>query len=58
MIRVVLPGHLRTLARVDGEVTLRVEGHATQRARTIRALQSVSLGFEAGAAGVGSAQSE
>jgi molybdopterin synthase sulfur carrier subunit len=32
MIRVVLPAHLRTLARVDGEVTLHVEGHATQRA--------------------------
>jgi molybdopterin synthase sulfur carrier subunit len=31
MIRVVLPGHLRTLARVDGEVTLHVE-EATQRA--------------------------
>ena len=32
MIRVVLPGHLRTLARVDGEVKLDVEGLATQRA--------------------------
>jgi len=31
MIRVVLPTHLRTLARVDGEVELRVEGPATQR---------------------------
>jgi len=31
MIRVVLPAHLRTLARVDGEVTLDVEGQATQR---------------------------
>jgi molybdopterin synthase sulfur carrier subunit len=31
MIRVVLPMHLRTLARVDGEVQLRVEGKATQR---------------------------
>jgi molybdopterin converting factor small subunit len=31
MIRVVLPTHLRTLARVDGEVTLRVEGQPTQR---------------------------
>ena len=30
MIRVVLPTHLRTLARVDGEVTLEVEGPATQ----------------------------
>jgi sulfur-carrier protein len=32
MIRVVLPAHLRTLARVDGEVELRVEGEVTQRA--------------------------
>jgi sulfur-carrier protein len=31
MIRVVLPTHLRTLARVDSEVTLDVEGQATQR---------------------------
>ncbi|MBC6466577.1 MoaD/ThiS family protein [Actinomadura alba] len=31
MIRVVLPAHLRTLARVDGEVRLPVEGAATQR---------------------------
>jgi molybdopterin synthase sulfur carrier subunit len=31
MIRVVLPAHLRTLARVDGEVTLQVEGPVTQR---------------------------
>ncbi|MGH2395450.1 MAG: MoaD/ThiS family protein [bacterium] len=31
MIRVVLPAHLRTLARVDGEVTLEVEGPATLR---------------------------
>ena len=31
MIRVALPAHLRTLARVDGEVTLDVEGQATQR---------------------------
>ena len=31
MIRVVLPAHLRTLARVDGEVTLEVDGHVTQR---------------------------
>lgn len=29
MIRVVLPAHLRTLARVDGEVQLRVAGEAT-----------------------------
>jgi sulfur-carrier protein len=31
MIRVVLPAHLRTLARVDGEVTLDVRGQVTQR---------------------------
>lgn len=31
MIRVVLPAHLRTLARVNGEVTLKVEGPVTQR---------------------------
>ncbi len=31
MIRVVLPPHLRTLARVDGEVELEVDGPATQR---------------------------
>ena len=32
MIRVVLPAHLRTLARVGREVDVRVEGPATQRA--------------------------
>ncbi len=32
MIRVVLPAHLRTLAGVNGEVTVDVEGRATQRA--------------------------
>jgi molybdopterin synthase sulfur carrier subunit len=31
MIRVVLPAHLRTLAHVDGEVQLHVEGQATTR---------------------------
>jgi len=31
MIRVVLPAHLRTLARVDGEVTLDLKGEVTQR---------------------------
>ena len=32
MIRIVLPAHLRTLARVDGEVTVDVTGPVTQRA--------------------------
>ena len=31
MIRVVLPAHLRRLARVSGEVELDVEGQVTQR---------------------------
>ena len=31
MIRVKLPTHLRTLARVNGEVQLQVEGPVTQR---------------------------
>jgi hypothetical protein len=31
MIRVVLPQHLRTLARVGSEVTIEVNGQATQR---------------------------
>jgi hypothetical protein len=31
IIRVVLPAHLRTLARVDGELKVDVEGPATQR---------------------------
>lgn len=31
MIRVVLPQHLRTLARVDGEVQLDLSGPVTQR---------------------------
>jgi hypothetical protein len=31
MIRVVLPFHLRNLARISGEVELHVEGPATQR---------------------------
>jgi hypothetical protein len=31
MIRVVLPAHLRTLARVGAEVQLEVRGEATQR---------------------------
>lgn len=32
IIRVVLPAHLRTLARVNGELKLDVEGPPTQRA--------------------------
>jgi hypothetical protein len=31
MIRVLLPAHLRTLARVEGEVQLEVNGAVTQR---------------------------
>jgi hypothetical protein len=31
VIRVVLPAHLRTLARISGEVTLDIEGPAMQR---------------------------
>jgi molybdopterin synthase sulfur carrier subunit len=31
MVRVILPLHLRTLARVDGEVEVAVEGAPTQR---------------------------
>ena len=31
MIRVVIPPHLRELARVGGELELRIEGPATQR---------------------------
>jgi hypothetical protein len=39
MIRVVLPAHLRTLARVDGEVTIDVSGQITQRS-VLDALES------------------
>lgn len=39
MIRVVLPQHLRTLARVDGEVPLDIAGPVTQRA-VLDALES------------------
>ncbi len=31
MIRVWLPGHLRTLANIDGEVHLEIQGAVTQR---------------------------
>jgi len=40
MIRVVLPAHLRTLAHANGEVTLEVEGLATQRS-VIDALEAL-----------------
>ena len=39
MVRVVLPQHLRTLARVGGEVTLEVRGPVTQRS-VLDALES------------------
>jgi molybdopterin converting factor small subunit len=39
MIRVVLPAHLRTLARVEGEVGIDVNGEATQRS-VLDALES------------------
>jgi molybdopterin synthase sulfur carrier subunit len=39
MIRVVLPPHLRTLAHVDGEVKVDVDGPATQRS-VLDALES------------------
>ena len=39
MIRVILPPHLRTLARVDGEVEVVVAGAVTQRA-VLDALES------------------
>jgi len=39
MIRVVLPAHLRTLAQVNGEVTLDVQGQVTQRS-VIAALEA------------------
>ena len=37
MIRVVLPGHLRMLARVDGEVDLDVEGRAVRNEEALAA---------------------
>jgi sulfur-carrier protein len=39
MIRVVLPAHLRSLARVNGEVEVEIEGRPTQRA-VLDALES------------------
>jgi hypothetical protein len=43
MIRVVLPVHLRTLARVDGEVQLQVESPATLRS----VLDALEAGYPA-----------
>ena len=43
MIRVVLPSHLRKLARVDGEVKLDVAGPATQRS----VLDALEAGYPA-----------
>ena len=43
MIRVVLPAHLRSLARVNGEVMLNVEGQATQRS----VLDALEAGYPA-----------
>jgi molybdopterin synthase sulfur carrier subunit len=39
MIQVVLPAHLRTLAKVSGEITLEIEGPITQRS-VLDALES------------------
>jgi sulfur-carrier protein len=39
MIRIVLPAHLRTLARVEGEVLLEVQGPVTQ-ASVLAALEA------------------
>ena len=39
MIRVVLPAHLRRLAKVSGEVTVDVDGQVTQR-RVLDALEA------------------
>ncbi len=40
MIRVALPGHLRTLANIDGEVKLEIAGEVTQRS-VLDALEGV-----------------
>ena len=40
MIRVILPAHLRILARIDGEVMLDVNGQVTQRS-VLDALETV-----------------
>jgi hypothetical protein len=44
MIRVELPAHLRTLARVDREVVLQVEGEVTQRS-VLDALEAAHPGL-------------
>ncbi|MDT5103226.1 MAG: hypothetical protein QOI25_739 [Mycobacterium sp.] len=41
MIRVILPAHLRTIAHVNGEVTLDVEGEITQRS----VLDALEVGY-------------
>ena len=41
IIRIVLPAHLRTLARVNGEVKLDVDGPATQRS----VLEALEAGY-------------
>ncbi|BDI34542.1 hypothetical protein CCAX7_65930 [Capsulimonas corticalis] len=43
MIVVVLPAHLRTLARVDGEVEIEVDGPVTQRS----VLDALETGYPA-----------
>jgi molybdopterin converting factor small subunit len=40
MIRVVLPAHLRALARINGEVELQVEGQAITQRSVLDALES------------------
>ena len=43
VIRVILPAHLRTLARVGGEIQLEVEGPVTQRS----VLDALEAGYPA-----------
>jgi hypothetical protein len=43
MIRVILPAHLRTLARVNGEIKIEVTGKVTQRA----VLDALEAGYPA-----------
>lgn len=42
-VRVVLPAHLRTIARIDGEVQLHVDGEVTQRS----VLDALEAGYPA-----------